>query len=443
MKNLFYIKTYGCQMNVHDSERMSGMLTAMGYQQTDDDTEAAIILFNTCSIREKADQKLFSDLGRVAKIKNNNEDLIIGVCGCIAQRMAEDLFKRSPEVDLVLGPRAVPRLPRMIQDHLDTGEQQICTEMPKDFDDNRVYKRLSSVIGYVTVMEGCNKYCTYCIVPFTRGHEVSKPLHMIQEEVSQLVDQGYCEIQLLGQNVNAYKDKASGTSFADLLAHVSDIPGVERIRFVTSHPNHLTEDIVQVMAERENICKSLHLPPQSGSTEVLAAMKRRYSREEFIETVDMLRRYMPDIALSGDIIVGFPGETESDFAMTMSLLEEVQFTSLFSFIFSPRPGTKAEHMEDTVPYDVKLARLQRLQQYQSDVQFKFHRRLVGTTQKVLFDGHSAKNEGQVTGRTEGNHVVNVEGEAGIIGRILPVDITYAGPHSLRGNFAASLTNTLH
>lgn len=440
--NSYYIKTFGCQMNVHDSERMAGILNSMGYHQAADETEASIILFNTCSIREKAEQKLFSDLGRTIRLKNRNPDVIIGVCGCIAQRLAEELFAKIREVDIVLGPRAVPRLGELIKEHLVTGEKQICTEMPKSFDEQRAYARNSSVVGYLTIMEGCNKYCSYCIVPFTRGHEVSKPVDMVLAEVRDMVAEGIQEVQLLGQNVNAYNDKESGTTFSGLLERVSEIPGVARIRFVTSHPNHLTEDIVKVMADRDSICNAIHLPPQSGSTSILKAMRRRYSREEFMQTIDLLRSYMPEIAISGDIIVGFPGETEEDFEQTMSMLAEVEFASLFSFVFSPRPGTKAADMKDDVPYAVKLARLQRLQEFQGAVQLSHHRRLAGQTLDVLFDGRSAKVEGQLTGRTEGNHVVNAIAPEGCVGRIMPVQIVSAGPHSLIGELAPSLTKAI-
>lgn len=438
----YFIQTYGCQMNVHDSERMAGMLESMGYLPVQSEEDANFILLNTCSIREKADHKLFTKLGRLSELKNGSGELVIAVAGCIAQRAAKEILQRAPFVDLVLGPRAVPQLPRMIEDYFDSGEKQICTDLPKDFDQPRAFVRTSSVVGYVTVMEGCNKYCSYCIVPFTRGHEVSKPVDMVLQEVQDLADNGYKEIHLLGQNVNAYDYKPAGVDFAQLLHLVADVDGIERIRFITSHPNHLKEGIARAMAERDNICKAVHLPPQSGNTRILKEMRRRYTREEYLDTVHMLRDYMPDIALSGDFIVGFPGETDEEFEDTMSLLEEVRFASLFSFLFSPRPGTKAENFPDDVPYRVKQNRLHRLQELQSSIQLEIHKQLVGTEQKVLFDGKSAKYDGQITGRTEGFQVVNVEAPEGCIGRILPVKITYAGPHSLKAEFAAALTSAV-
>jgi tRNA-2-methylthio-N6-dimethylallyladenosine synthase len=393
-------------------------------------------------VREKADQKLFTKLGRLAELKERRPEIIVGVCGCIAQREAEGIFARARHVDLVLGPRAVPRLARMIGDHLETGAQQICTEMPKEFDRTLAFVRHSGVVGYVTIMEGCNKFCSFCIVPYTRGREVSKPVGLVLEEVRGLAQQGFPEVQLLGQNVNAYHDREAGVSFADLLERVAAIEGIERVRFVTSHPNHLGEDIARVMAERDNICKSVHLPPQSGSDRILGAMRRRYSRAEYMGTVNMLKKHMKSIALSGDVIVGFPGETEDDFKETLSMIEEVGYASLFSFVFSPRPGTRAEEMADDVPAEVKLERLHRLQARQSAIQYEVHRRMVGTEQKVLFDGRNPKREGQLVGRTEGNLVVNIEAPDGCIGRLLPVQIIDAGPHSLTAEFPDSLTKTI-
>lgn len=436
----YFIKTYGCQMNVHDSERMAGLLESMGYEQAGDELQANLILINTCSVREKADQKLFTKLGRMGKLKERNQDLVLGVCGCIAQRDAEQIFKRTPFVDLVLGPRAVARLPRMIEDYMETGEQQICTDLPNEFDRHTAFVRKSSVLGYVTVMEGCNKFCSFCIVPYTRGREISKPIDFIIEEVQTLADSGYKEVHLLGQNVNAYFDKDTRVNFAELLRRVSDIEGIERIRFVTSHPNHLSEEIIGVMAERENICKAIHLPPQSGSDKILKLMKRRYTLAEYLDTVDLLKRHMKNISLSGDIIVGFPGETEDDFRQTLDLLEEVEFASLFSFVFSSRPGTKAEQLADDVPPATKLERLHRLQELQSSIQFRHHKEMIGTEQLVLLDGVNPKKEGQLIGRTEGNLVVNVEAPDEYVGHLLKVSITDAGPHSLQGIPAVALTN---
>lgn len=427
----YFIKTYGCQMNVHDSERMAGILESMGYSPCDLEEEADIILLNTCSVREKADHKLFTKLGRIALLKKEKEDLVVGVCGCIAQKEAEEIFKKVPFVNLVVGPRAVSQLHRLLDDFHETGERQICIDLPKDFEKDQAFVRSSSHQGFVTAMEGCNKFCTYCIVPYTRGREISRPAEMILNEVKNLAAEGYREIHLLGQNVNAYHDKISDIEFSELLERVSDIEGIKRIRFITSHPRHLTEDIVKVMAERDNICNAIHLPPQSGSSQVLQAMNRRYSREEYLGKIDLLKSYMPDIALSGDIIVGFPGETAEDFAETMSLLEQVRFASLFSFVYSVRPGTKAEKMEDNVSLQEKLDRLHQLQELQSRIQYKKHQEMIGTIQNVLFDGKSAKRDGQLIGRTEGNLVVNIIADESLIGEIRQVEIVDAGPHHLR------------
>ena len=427
----YFIKTYGCQMNVHDSERMAGILESMGYCVTENEEEADIILINTCSVREKADNKLFTKLGRLVKLKEAKEDLVIGVCGCIAQKEAENIFKRAPHVSLVMGPRAVFQLHRLLDDYHETGEKQICIDLPQDFEKDQAFIRNSSIQGFVTAMEGCNKFCTYCIVPYTRGREISRPAEMILNEVKELAFNSYKEIHLLGQNVNAYHDKLSDIEFSELLERVSDVEGIKRVRFITSHPRHLTEDIVKVMAERGNICNAIHLPPQSGSTAVLKAMNRRYTRQEYLGKIEMLKNYMPDIALSGDVIVGFPGETEEDFLETMSLLEEVRYASLFSFVYSVRPGTKAEKMEDNVSLKEKLDRLHRLQELQSRIQLEKHQEMIGTMQKVLFDGKSAKKENQLVGRTEGNLVVNMEGDDKLIGEIRLVEIVDAGPHHLR------------
>jgi tRNA-2-methylthio-N6-dimethylallyladenosine synthase len=428
----YFIKTYGCQMNVHDSERMAGMLEAEGYLPAESVDDADLVLLNTCSVRDKADHKLFTMLGTLKDFKEGKENPILAVAGCIAQRASEEIMARAPHVDAIIGPGSIPEFKEMISEFGQTGKRQVRIETVTEFDGYDAVVRSSPTVAFVTIMEGCNKFCSYCVVPYTRGREMSKPSGQILSEVNKAVASGYTEIQLLGQNVNAYQDKAAAMTFVDLLAKVSDIGGIERIRFITSHPRHLDEGIVKMMSERANICNAIHLPPQSGSSVVLKRMNRRYGAEDYLEKIALLRRYMPEIAISADIIVGFSGETEEDFQMTMDMLRQVHFAFLFSFAYSPRPGTKAFDFEDDVSKEIKLDRLHRLQELQAQIQKEDNQKLVGKTIPVLFDGGISRKRAELVGRSEGNFVVNVDAPKSYIGKIVNVKVTAASQYSFKG-----------
>ena len=434
----YHIHTFGCQMNVHDSEQLAGELETIGFLPAESEEDADITLLNTCSVRDKADHKLFTKLGRVALIKRSKPELIIGVCGCIAQRDGEAIFKRAPFVNLVLGTRAVERLPillnelKQVRGQRREGGRVSFLGQADEIEEGSVFVRGSSVIAYVTITEGCNNFCSYCIVPFVRGREVSRPAAKIVAEVRRLSERGYMEIHLLGQNVNSYSDDASGTDFASLLDSVAGVEGIDRIRFITSHPKDFSEAIAEVMARHDNICNAIHLPPQSGSDKILKMMKRHYTRSQYLEKILYLKRYLNNVRLSGDMIVGFPGESEKDFTASLDLVSTVRFSQLFTFIYSPRPGTAAAQLPDDVAREAKVSRLQRLQRLQGEIQLQEHRGMVGRIVQVLIDGDSARGGGQLCGRTEGNIVVNVDGPPELIGKMVPVEITDAGVHSLLG-----------
>ena len=431
----YYIHTFGCQMNVHDSEQLAGSLEALGYSVAVDENEADIVLLNTCSVREKADQKMFSLLGRIALIKQERPELKVGVCGCIAQRDGEAMFARAPAVDFVLGTRSINRLAEVLEE-VGQSRRIAVTDMPDAIDEGPVYVRRSSAVAYVTIMEGCNNFCSYCIVPYVRGREISRASGRIVDEVRRLADEGYKEIQLLGQNVNSYRDpEKRGSDFADLLDKVAGVGGIERIRFITSHPKDFTERIAEVMAAHENICNAIHMPPQSGSDRVLKGMRRGYSRAGYLEKIEILKYYLKNVHLSGDFIVGFPGESEEDFKLSLALVDEVRFAMLFTFIYSPRPGTAAAKLEDGVEREIKVERLKRLQELQARIQTEAHEKMVGGVYGVLIEGESARGNGQLSGRTEGNIVVNLEGSRELIGDIVSVRIIEAGTHSVGGQLA--------
>ncbi|HUX06126.1 MAG TPA: tRNA (N6-isopentenyl adenosine(37)-C2)-methylthiotransferase MiaB [Acidobacteriota bacterium] len=432
----YYIHTFGCQMNVHDSEHLAGVLETLGYQAAECEEEADVIFLNTCSVREKADQKLFTKLGRVRLLKRSNPDLIVGVSGCIAQREGERLFDRAPHTDIVLGTRAISRLPVLLQEFKQKRESGgggvSFVELEGNLSDSAIFVRGSKAVAYVTIMEGCDNFCSYCIVPHVRGREISRPAGNILEEVRRLAENGYVEIQLLGQNVNSYNDENSGMDFAGLLDNVARISGIDRIRFITSHPKDFTEGVAEVMARHDNICNAIHLPPQSGSDSILKAMNRKYTRMDYLNKVKVLKKHLKNVSVSGDFICGFPGENEADFKLSLDLLAEVRFSNLFTFVYSPRPGTKAAELDDDVAREVKVERLQRMQQLQERIQRENHGKMVGMTQPVLIEGESAHGGGQLCGRTEGNLVVNLTASKDLIGRIIPVEIIEAGSHSLSG-----------
>ncbi|HRQ58419.1 MAG TPA: tRNA (N6-isopentenyl adenosine(37)-C2)-methylthiotransferase MiaB [Azoarcus taiwanensis] len=438
MKKL-YIRTFGCQMNEYDSDKMADVLGATGpMEKTDNPEEADVILFNTCSVREKAQEKVFHDLGRVKHLKQAKPDLIIGVGGCVASQEGDAIVERAPYVDLVFGPQTLHRLPQLIAQRRDTGRSQVDISFPEiEKFDNLPPARVEGASAFVSIMEGCSKYCTFCVVPYTRGEEVSRPLDDILTEIAGLADQGVKEITLLGQNVNAWRgeivrDGGEQGDFAFLLECVAEIPGIERLRYTTSHPREMTQRIIDAYARIPKLVSHLHLPVQSGSDRVLAAMKRGYSALEYKSLVRKLRAVRPDLSLSSDFIVGFPGETEEDFEKTMKLIDEVGFDTSFSFVYSSRPGTPAADLEDPVPQDTKLRWLARLQKRVEEQAAAISEAMVGRVECVLVVGPSKKNPQELAGRTENNRVVNFAANPRLIGEMVEVRITAALPHSLRG-----------
>jgi tRNA-2-methylthio-N6-dimethylallyladenosine synthase len=433
-----YIKTYGCQMNEYDSDKMSDVMNAAnGYEPTDDPEQADLILFNTCSIREKAQEKVFSDLGRVKHLKAKG--VLIGVGGCVASQEGAAIIERAPYVDVVFGPQTLHRLPAMLEKRQQMKRPQVDISFPEiEKFDHLPPPRKDGASAYVSIMEGCSKYCSYCVVPYTRGEEVSRPFEDVLTEVADLADQGVKEITLLGQNVNGYRGKMGDSTeiadFATLLEYVAEMPGVERIRFTTSHPNEFNQRLIDVYGKTSKLVNHVHLPVQHGSDRILSAMKRGYTALEFKSTIRKLRAVRPDISLSSDFIVGFPGETDEDFAKLMKLVDELQFDASFSFIFSARPGTPAAALEDTLTYETKLQRLQQLQAVLEANVLRYSEALVGQTQRILVEGISRKDSTELMGRTECNRIVNFPGGPNaerLMGQLIDVKVTKAYPHSLR------------
>ena len=424
-------------MNEYDSEKMADVLhAAYGMEPTDDPAQADVILFNTCSVREKAQEKVFHDLGRVRHLKESNPNLLIGVGGCVASQEGKAIVSRAPFVDVVFGPQTLHRLPKLIETRRATGQSQVDISFPEiEKFDHLPPARTEGVTAFVSIMEGCSKYCSFCVVPYTRGEEVSRPLGDVLTEIAVLADQGIKEITLLGQNVNAYLGAMEDGEIADfalLLEYLHEIPGIERIRYTTSHPKEFTARLIQSYAQLPKLVSHLHLPVQSGSDRVLAAMKRGYSVLEYKSIIRKLRTVRPKISLSSDFIVGFPGETEADFEATMRLVEEMNFDESFSFIYSQRPGTPAADLADDTPPEVKLERLQRLQAQIHQQARKISQQMVGSIQRVLLDGTSKKNTAELSGRTDNNRVVNMPGNPEWIGQFVNVRITEALSYSLRG-----------
>ncbi len=435
-KKLF-IKTFGCQMNEYDSDKMADVLRASDDMlQVHTPEEADVILFNTCSVREKAQEKVFSDLGRVRALKERNPQLVIGVGGCVASQEGDTIIKRAPYVDVVFGPQTLHRLPQLLAARRETGRPQVDVSFPEiEKFDHLPAAQAASGAAYVSIMEGCSKYCTFCVVPYTRGEEVSRPYADVMREVAGLVAQGVREITLLGQNVNAYRGQMDDGDTADLaflLQAIAALEGVERLRYTTSHPREVTQRLIDVYATTPKLAGHLHLPVQSGSDRILAAMKRGYTVLEYKSIIRKLRAARPDISISSDFIVGFPGETEHDFEATMKLIEDVGFDASFSFIYSPRPGTPAANFPDDVPMEVKKHRLAILQNRIREMMDANSRAMVGSVQRVLVEGISKKDAHEVAGRTDNNRVVNFVGNARLIGQFADVRITGALPHSLRG-----------
>jgi tRNA-2-methylthio-N6-dimethylallyladenosine synthase len=432
----FFIETFGCQMNVHDSEKVAGVLLGRGYQQADAPEQADVVFYNTCSIREKAAQKVFSRLGQ---FRGHGERKIIGVLGCVAQQEGEEIFERAPWVSLVCGSASYRKLPELLAE-LEAGNRRVMgldTDTDETFE-TELTRRDNPFRAYLTIIEGCNKACSYCVVPFTRGPERSRTSASVLEEVRRLVDAGYTEVQLLGQTVNSYRDPSPRRmSFAELLLAVAETRGIRRVRFTTSHPSDFRRDIVEAMDAHPALCDHIHLPVQSGSTRVLRAMKRTYTREEYLEKIDLIRSARRPISITTDIIVGFPGETEADFEETLDLLDVAQYDGAFSFKFSPRPNTAAQHMPDAIPEEEQGRRLTVLQERQRQIQTRRNETLVGQTCEVLVDGRSAR-QGQWAGRTSSNRVVNFSSpRTNLLGEYLNLRVTRAGPNSLVGEMLAS------
>ncbi|MBU2708401.1 tRNA (N6-isopentenyl adenosine(37)-C2)-methylthiotransferase MiaB [Zooshikella marina] len=441
MAKKLFIKTHGCQMNDYDSSRMADLLNESHQLEiTDNPEEADVLLLNTCSIREKAQEKVFHQLGRWRALKDQNPNLIIGVGGCVASQEGQAIRDRAPYVDMVFGPQTLHRLPEMI-DASETGKQAVVDVSFPEIEkfDHLPEPSVDGPTAFVSVMEGCSKYCTFCVVPYTRGEEVSRPFDDVIAECVHLAEQGVREINLLGQNVNAYRGKKSDADddtadLAELITIIAAIDGIARIRFTTSHPVEFTESLIDVYAHVPELVSHLHLPVQSGSDRVLAAMKRGHTVLEYKSKLRKIRKLRPDICFSSDFIVGFPGETDKDFENTMNLIQDIGFDISFSFIYSPRPGTPAADLPDDTPEDVKKQRLQILQQRINQQAQEISRRMVGTTQRILVTGFSKKDPGQLQGRTENNRVVNfAAANPRIIGKLVDVVITEALPNSLRGD----------
>ena len=437
MKGKLYIKTHGCQMNEYDSGKMADVLASShGLELTDREEDADVILINTCSIREKAQEKVFSQLGRWKQLKKNNPNVVIGVGGCVASQEGKAIINRAPIVDMVFGPQTLHRLPSMLDSVRREGQSAVDVSFPEvEKFDNLPEPGAQGASAFVSVMEGCSKYCTFCVVPYTRGEEISRPFDDVISECATLAEKGVREINLLGQNVNAYRGPMHDGTIADLallIHYVAAIDGVERVRFTTSHPVEFSQNLIDAYGEVPELANYLHLPVQTGSDRVLALMKRGHTVLEYKQKIRRLREKRPDISLSSDFIVGFPGETERDFEQTLKLIAELDFDQSFSFIFSPRPGTPAASLPDDVPLEVKKERLMRLQGLVNGQAARISRAMVGSTQRILVEGRSKKDARQLAGRTENNRVVNFDGNPRLVGHFVDVEITEALSNSLRG-----------
>ena len=441
MSKKVFIKTFGCQMNEYDSGKMADVLhAAQGYESTQNVDDADLILFNTCSVREKAQEKVFSDLGRVKHLKKKG--VLIGVGGCVASQEGAAIIERAPYVDVVFGPQTLHRLPELLNQRALQNRSQVDISFPEiEKFDHLPPARVEGATAFVSIMEGCSKYCSYCVVPYTRGEEVSRPFEDVLVEVAGLAEQGVKEVTLLGQNVNAYRVKMIGDAatvsaemadFATLLEYVADIPGIERIRYTTSHPNEFTPSLIAAYDKIPKLVSHLHLPVQHGSDRILMAMKRGYTAMEYKSTIRKLRAIRPNMAISSDFIVGFPGETEDDFGKMMKLIDDVGFDNSFSFIFSPRPGTPAANLHDDTPHDTKLRRLHQLQAVINDNIKRISESRLGTVQRILVEGTSKRDAAELMGRTECNRAVNFAGPSRLIGQLVDVRITETRTYTLRG-----------
>ena len=452
MAKKLYIKTFGCQMNEYDSDKMAQVLhAAHGMEKTDSPDAADLILFNTCSVRERAQERVFHDLGRIRHLKKTNPNLLIGVGGCVASQEGAEIVKRAPYVDIVFGPQTLHRLPQLIAARQITGQPQVDISFPEiekfDYLPQMLAHpkdRTDSVSTFISIMEGCSKYCSFCVVPYTRGEEVSRPLSDVLTEIMRMAQQGIKEVTLLGQNVNAYRgimDLENVNDTADLallLEYINEIPGIERIRYTTSHPKEVTPRLIESYARLPKLVSHLHLPVQSGSDRVLAAMKRGHTALEYRSIIRKLYAVRPDISLTSDFIIGFPGETEADFEDTMRLIEEVNFDDSYSFIYSPRPGTPAAELPDNTPHEIKLDRLHRLQTKISQQTQVISQNMIGTTQRVLVEGPSKRDPSEFCGRTDNNRMVNFPGSQDCVGHFINIRINASLSHSLRGEISESI-----
>ena len=437
MTKKLFIRTFGCQMNEYDSDKMADLLrAAKGFETTDRPEDADLILFNTCSVRERAQEKVFHDLGRVKHLKEARRDLLIGVGGCVASQEGAAIVARAPYVDLVFGPQTLHRLPELIDARQSSGRPQVDVSFPEiEKFDRLPPAHVEGPSAFVSIMEGCSKYCSFCVVPYTRGEEVSRPFDDVLTEVADLADQGVREVTLLGQNVNAYRGRMADGAIADLallLEYVADVPGIGRIRYTTSHPKEFTQRLIDAHARIDKLAPHVHLPVQSGSDRVLAAMKRGYTSLEYKSIVRKLRAARPGISISSDFIVGFPGETGQDFEATLKLVDEVGFDDSFSFVYSRRPGTPAAELVDDTPQAEKSARLARLQEKIDGHATRISERSIGTRQRILVEGVSRRHEGELSGRAGDNRMVNFCGPRQLVGQFVEVTVTAAMAHSLRG-----------
>ncbi len=438
MPKKLFIRTFGCQMNEYDSDKMADVLNAAeGVVKTDKPEDADIILFNTCSVREKAQEKVFHDLGRVKHLKKLNPNLVIGVGGCVASQEGDAIVARAPYVDVVFGPQTLHRLPQLIAERREKGKAAVDISFPEiEKFDSMPPAEVKGASAFVSIMEGCSKFCTFCIVPYTRGGEVSRPFTDVLTEVADLATHGVKEVTLLGQNVNAYRGDMDGSEekadLALLIEYIAEVPGIERIRYTTSHPREMSQRLIDTYTTVPKLVSHLHLPVQAGSDRVLAAMKRGYTALEYKSIIRKLRAARPDISLSSDFIVGFPGETDEDFEKTMKLIDDVGFDNSFSFIYSPRPGTPALELDDATPAEVKSARLSRLQKRIDEQAQVISQAMVGSIQRVLVESTSKKDAHELAGRTDNNRIVNFVGNPRLIDTFVDVRVTSALPHSLRG-----------
>ena len=440
-----YIRTFGCQMNEYDSDKMADVLRASdldaaGIEKTDDPAQADIILFNTCSVRERAQERVFHDLGRMKPIKQARPGVIVGVGGCVASQEGAAIVERAPYVDLVFGPQTLHRLPQMIRERQRSGRPQVDISFPEiEKFDNLPPATVEACTAFVSIMEGCSKYCSFCVVPYTRGEEVSRPFDDVLTEVAGLADQGVREVTLLGQNVNAYRGAMGDGEMADfalLLEYLAVVPGIQRLRYTTSHPREFTPRLIEAYRQLPQLVDHVHLPVQSGSDRILGAMKRGYTSLEYKSIIRRLRAARPQASIASDFIVGFPGETDADFEQTLKLVDEIGFDASYSFMYSARPGTPAASLDDQVPLEVKQARLAQLQAKLDALEQRISRGMLGSMQQVLVEGPSRRDPGELSGRTSNNRTVNFRGSARLIGHMIEMRITEAMTHTLRGEIPA-------